>query len=1074
MLVPDPPKVGKDVDTPQRPSAAAGVVGGVLSAPQGTVVNVQTACYVVQASSETLRQNKSLAIAARDLDEFARGRGGAGSTELAYCPDRHTEALHAVTCGAPGGPPRPRSAAGVEINPELYFQFQCLLRERDFGDEELQPHPDVAHDFGGAAPVSRRDNGFGDWSDMDSSGPAAAVVDPNLKEECIIAAMANNAMLGINSSLISVGGSGTGKADRLLHPDDGLLPRTVNRLFELIEAASRKDKDAFRRANRTVSVSIVECFSEEFADLLTIPVQEAPKDDTTEAHALGAPSKPFEDQRSAFTATATGPPNPPLPTIQAELVDSSPGTTPAVSPAHQPSDSALKRLHTDPLNLSKRSVSFSADLITFAAGPSPFAAAAAAVVQSSVFEKERFDPVSLRHYVAGQSVTPSSTGLRLRQHPELGPVVEGAQELQILSVKDFMHVARGAIARRVSSGVKTNRYSHLIAKITLRQVEVGAAAALTSVLTFVDTATAMRVPSTIPKAKKVQQSTNGFKKMLQALSEHCLTPSALFKTAPESLGRSSRPDDPSVPLLSDLLAEQHLVTPGQARTPTPAALPNMSQSAVNLLFKESSLTQLLADAFTGNSYTILLGSVLDPASLGDVGTTAMEEEGAQQTLVTLKLVARASSIATRVSPNYAPVQAAAHAIRDEIEQLKNQLARDYASSTEEQQAAMNAKLQSYEDKLGNIQSAFEAKESSRAELEAQCRKQRSALEQVQQQLASRQKQAEELDTFAAEIDTLLEEHRRNEVRLRREQEALRERELEAQRLQRELSIMAREQSDLEAEMATMQAEHGAQRQRNVAAFFKSLLEQEKQKRDIAAMEQANRQLRARCAVWAAKCEKFDREKAAVASEIDQSRAVHAALVAKMKTLEEDRSADMADEQVAQIVELTHKLQAKLAYIREDLKTANGELAAAQKAFEDDRAAHILEVRAANEALTTDANARSRLARKEEDLKAQQTALEERQARATKHTTQLRSLVEQFDRELQAKDEERRRHTEQSTLSKKDRDLSQDELLTLSAALEGLRVDIDAWASTKKHAAATYSDLCNSASGRFAALNGSSI
>ena len=58
-------------------------------------------------------------------------------------------------------------------------------------------------------------------------------------------------------------------SSRLKHMSSSL--HTLESLFAKIEAANARDRESFKHVNRTVSVSIVECFAEEFADLLTIP-----------------------------------------------------------------------------------------------------------------------------------------------------------------------------------------------------------------------------------------------------------------------------------------------------------------------------------------------------------------------------------------------------------------------------------------------------------------------------------------------------------------------------------------------------------------------------------------------------------------------------------------------------------------------------------------------------------------------------------------------------------------------------------------------------------------------------------
>eukprot|EP00672_Neobodo_designis_P025611 CAMPEP_0174839340 /NCGR_PEP_ID=MMETSP1114-20130205/7975_1 /TAXON_ID=312471 /ORGANISM="Neobodo designis, Strain CCAP 1951/1" /LENGTH=1065 /DNA_ID=CAMNT_0016073463 /DNA_START=42 /DNA_END=3236 /DNA_ORIENTATION=- len=1060
-------------------SPAASAEGGILSAPSGAVVGVQTACYVVHASSDGLRANKSLMVAAQNTAfEPPPSRGAqAGATALAYRPDLDTEAVHAVV---------PTDKAGT-VNPELYFPFSCLIREGDYEEESdaafirrmRAEHPavqvespssvDPASPSYAAAPgrpgADESDSesatgwspshvpttpedaahgGLPDPLEMPSQSSKFEIVDPETKEKAILEAMATNAMAGMNAHLISIGGSGTMKADRMLHPDDGFAPRLLEMLFERVETAAAKDAENFRSVNRAISVSVVECFAEEFADLLTIP---AKKKEEPPAESTNSPPPPTTT--SKLTVTPTGP----VPSALSPR--SEPAASPkggAVVPAMRTESHLTSGSDSTILPHNKRTVSFSTDLVSVAA--------AHEVNHSSFFSKaERYDSAALRRFVGGQSVTPSNGGLRLRQHPELGPVIEGAQELQILSVSDFLNVARGAVARRCSSGVKTNRYSHLVIKLTIRQAEVGAAAALSSVVTLVDTATAMRVPSTIPKAKKVQQSTNGLKRMITGLTEHCLSAPPSARVQPDAMGKPKRDDESSVTLVGDQLQAALAVPPEHPRHPTWAVVPNASASAVSLLAKESALTQLLSEAFLGNSFTVLLASVLDPKSIGDVGTSAMEEEGAQQTLVTLKLVARASHIATKVLPNFQPVEAKAHAIRDEIAALKSQLEQD-SHDGKAADGEKTAKLQAYEDQLANIQTAFDAKLSTHAELEAQCQKQRDALNAVQSQLESRRQQAEELDAFAAEIDELLEQHRRSEARLRREREIAAEREAEAKRVARELSLMATEQDQLQTEMATVAAEQRVARQKNIAAFFKGLLEQERQKRDIAVLEQANKQLKMRCAMQQAKCDKARRAQQATQADIDQQLAVHEALRAKLKTLEEDQSVDIADTQIAQLVEVTQKATATTAATKADIEATDQETAAATQSRSAAYARGGDAVRAAHEEMRAATIALQEATKREQALQEDLAAANASVCRLTERERDLAAEVKSLDAQVDDLDAQRRKLSEHVAQTRKEREAAQEALLSASAEVEQAHQEVAAWHDRIAAAKSTYAELCS--------------
>lgn len=1053
--------------TPKRQTSmlsAGSASASPLSPSQGTVVGIQTACIVSGAADASMRHHKSLYVAAAhkleadatvDSGVYKEQRMTSSDIRLEF-PSRDTDAVAVAT----SRPPRGGARRGHQYNPELYFPFHCLVNEGAGSAEdddaaflnELATNSSVNNNSSLATNATDGDGAFfADSSDEDAASaraPAAAtdeepqaasaptpppepsVLDTYEKEGALAETLVKSMYAGINATLVAIGGSGTGKAERVFHPVDGIAARAVKAMFDRLKTAQQEDTDAFRKVNRTVAVSFYEIFTEEFSDLLSIP-QRKPREPTPPPSPLIAPDTPGSPKRVHFQEEFIG-------FADANRVDS------------------------------------------------------AAFDHNGNLVVQRFKEKAVQKYVEGQLLAPQSTGLRLRTHPELGPIVEGAQELQVLSFEDFMNVVRGGFARRLASTVKTNKFSHVVLKVTLRQAEIGAESAVSSTVHIVDTATAIRVPSSVPNTKKVLQSSTALRRLLGALSEHCaarkapaestrsddVQVSGLADTVSELEARKLREQDP---LLTDPFgANNSTVTPpssplervrrGAGLSP---ALPSGAAS-ITLLSKDSVLTSLLHESFFGNTMTIVTAHVLDPRTLeefdaNDDAAVAAAEEASSQTVSTLKLVARAGAVATRVRPNYVAVQAAASAIHAEIKKLKAQLESKHNESggalTTAEDAELRAQMSVFEDQVSSLTSVVEEKQEEHSALEAKCMQQRAALAELNDRLDEKRRHQEQLEAFAAEIDDLVEQHRKTEARLRKERDAAEAQAAEAARAQREIDAAEQEQAEFREEAVRLAKETEEARKRNAAALFRRLIEDNRAAQELVRMEGTVKGLRAACARQHVKNEKAVRTQAQLREDISELEQVQQLTQEKLVMAEKDQSPSIADANIKNLEEVTDLTQQELRVVKHQLEMDEADLTAAKSDLSDLRLKAAETTRSLTQANGALADKRGDLQR---EIDALEAALAEEDARADGLAKRVQELAEEKDDSVACLEQlelDICRTTQQNAATWRECDLLQEQLLAVATEIDEMEEAIVVHAERERKHRRVYDDLCGVTSAR---------
>lgn len=205
-----------------------------------------------------------------------------------------------------------------------------------------------------------------------------------------------------------------------------------------------------------------------------------------------------------------------------------------------------------------------------------------------------------------QPQPPHPHSLRVRQHPNRGPYVEGAQLVSVKDAADVMHLLQLGLRERATAETKMNDQSsrsHAILQLHVTRVEVARATASES-----SGGSAAAVVTKTRSSKVNLVDLAGSERVLQsgATSGDRFEEARNINLSLHSLGRV-------IQVLADRSAAvpHHLPSSAQSVATTP---PQQVSCAAVPPYRESVLTWLLSDSLGGNSKTIMLATVAPSAA----------------------------------------------------------------------------------------------------------------------------------------------------------------------------------------------------------------------------------------------------------------------------------------------------------------------------------------------------------------------------------------------------------------------------------------------------------------------------
>ncbi|KAJ2784236.1 hypothetical protein H4R18_001224 [Coemansia javaensis] len=288
-------------------------------------------------------------------------------------------------------------------------------------------------------------------------------------------------------------------------------------------------------------------------------------------------------------------------------------------------------------------------------------------------------------------------GLRVREHPSLGPYVEDLTKAAVSSYAEVLeHMVQGNRARTVAAtdmNAASSRshavFTIVVARRTHSAQTPGQATERVSRISLVDLAGSERASSTLATGQRlregarINQSLAALGKVISALAAQERRPAP--RLAPQSPQPQSLPPQP----------------------PQAAATPGF------VPYRDSVLTWLLKDSLGGNSRTFMIATV-SPADYGE-------------TLSTLRYADRAKHIVNVATVNEDATVKLVRQLQDEIAELRRRLelaepaSAPVGSEPLEDQLAANEKLiaelnQSWEEKLRRTQALQQEREHALAAL----------------------------------------------------------------------------------------------------------------------------------------------------------------------------------------------------------------------------------------------------------------------------------------------------------------------------------------------------------------------
>lgn len=284
--------------------------------------------------------------------------------------------------------------------------------------------------------------------------------------------------------------------------------------------------------------------------------------------------------------------------------------------------------------------------------------------------------------------------LRVRQHPELGPYVEGLTQLLVRDYESIEKLIEQGSKERIVAATKMNAQSsrsHAILVLHFTQIsnEYGKTKELISKINLVDLAGSERVDSSGVTGINFKEAID-INKSLSTLG-----------IVINKLAAAANKNSPSIKT-SRLSAQKDFIP-----------------------FRDSVLTWILKESLGGNSKTVMVANV-SPSSLNY-----------NETLNTLRYAANAKQIVNNVKINEDTNNKIIIMLKKEIERLKSQIAlggvlseqikqteelqhleelhrqreKTWAQKEEESQEAISAIKQEYADKLGQVEQEYASKQT---------------------------------------------------------------------------------------------------------------------------------------------------------------------------------------------------------------------------------------------------------------------------------------------------------------------------------------------------------------------------
>ena len=522
-------------------------------------------------------------------------------------------------------------------------------------------------------------------------------------------------------------------------------------------------------------------------------------------------------------------------------------------------------------------------------------------------------------------LTPVMSNLKLRcGNLLLGVFVEGAQTISVTSSDELLNAIHMGCRRRLSRDLKTNKYSTAVLQIVVRRTESGQPRSQVATFTFVDAASAFRMPASLPKAKKVMASVNAVKKLMTALSDVRAPQPTKPITPPTSGGTNSSTMTPPCGIAACPALQRALFSTPLATHPT-----------IGGIVRESVLTQLLVEPILGNSQLICLGHCVDPTLDAKERTLFLEGTSdtdsviplllrvAQHTSATIKLIAKLGTLTKKVSVNEAKNDVTVGALRHEIDLLKKSLGEQNGAASsprsDEEKAQMMSQIAQFENQLGDIQDALAQRLVSHQEIEERKNKQQEALLHAKKNLAEKQRHLAEAEALASELDAIATTHAEHSRQLKHQASMVRLTHEEIDATQKEIESIAEKRKALERDRIEREKELIVRRHRAYAGVFRVIVEEDRHQRDLRKYETKAKRLRGVSGVLRAKVSTRQQQEEQLKSDCRLLNAQVQALDERLDQLAADRSSTLADGHIASLTSGNSITTSRLQASREDIE-----------------------------------------------------------------------------------------------------------------------------------------------------------
>lgn len=378
-------------------------------------------------------------------------------------------------------------------------------------------------------------------------------------------------------------------------------------------------------------------------------------------------------------------------------------------------------------------------------------------------------------------------GLRVRQHPEFGPYVEGLSQVLVenyASIKKL--IDQGNKARTTASTGLNDRSSRSHAILTLYFTQLidepglGKRREVVSKINLVDLAGSERVEASgvtginFKEAININKSLSTLGLIISKLAEQSVQSAKHHDRSPSPTGKSSPKASPKAsPIMKKLSSATK--KKGSPLLPNRKSIikGEPAEHVEHVPFRDSTLTWILRDSLGGNSKTYMIATV-SPSAMNY-----------SETLSTLRYASNAKQIINIVKINEDPSDKLIRVLKGEIDSLRLQLATKGGDST-----TSAAELKQLKDDLAQREALMAEKDKTWEQKLAESKRiNEEVQDQMKQELATKQIEfRKKLELMNVERETYL-----------REMETLKfsmsEKELEQQKMMEE--ELAKKQADFE-------------------------------------------------------------------------------------------------------------------------------------------------------------------------------------------------------------------------------------------------------------------------------------